>query len=213
MTFVGAVLVYFEVYRVVVLYRLLETYSFAEPVPHFLVLWNSFRFDAVTVGFLIAPLWIAAFLGKSLFNVLKIAWIFVVVSLLIGVTTFDIQHFADKGSRWRGVSGDVESEIAKFVLVAPGETFGNLVILGILLMVLLKMYMIQMRSRKQAPRDPIGIFFPELISRLLLSLICLLLLGRGSVGQHHLRREDAMIVSSVNLQEWIFNPIWIIGKE
>ena len=181
------------------------------------MIWQAFfvglRFDLLVLGFvfipvvLVGPLWFLwggseTSFGKLLKVYLSVIWVIIIISSAVSLPHYllDGRHF-----RWSDSIYAPALDVTSMTLVALIFLF----MMASILKSLWKYFEISFPRILKTTQLPA---FLEVILRILAPILLVILAARGSVGPHHLEKEDAQISAWENVNELSLNSVWSINK-
>ncbi len=184
-------------------------------------LWVGFRFDLLVFGFLFIPLFfVVIFQGiaekwpRFMFVVYKTyflaCWTWVCI-----LTYFDFFHFSQHGKRMRYIDYSSVSWgrfLDQFSSLASQTSWIFTIVTGLLVILGFSMTKsINFGGWKDefSPEKP---FKFEGVLRVLLPLLIISFAARGTIEEHHLRREHSEVSEFKEINEMALNAVWCFDK-
>ncbi len=181
------------------------------------IIWQAFfvgfRFDLLVLGFIFIPVVIAApcwlllggtegFCTKFLKIYFSLTWV-----LIILTSAVSLLHYVREGRHFRWLDPIYEPS-----LDITSVTLATLIFLFMIASVLKSVWNYFEYSFPfiiKTTRLPATV---EVTLRILAPILLVILAARGSVGAHHLEKEDAQISAWENVNELGLNSVWCINK-
>jgi hypothetical protein len=177
--------------------------------PFFHIMFMGFRFDLVVVGFAFSVIWLLwnpvfmEFLRSSIFSLTNLIFSFLVgfmaILYVIGFTFLIRYGFhprevlsANTWNHFFYISDFNPIQITSFILV------------GLILMAAATWY----SNGGWYSDEYVDVHFGNWIITGIVLFVC----ARGTIGTHHLRREDCELTQSKTITEFCLNPIWTYDK-
>ena len=192
--------------------------SFAEV---FLAFFTGFRFDLLVYGFLLMPLlffWYLITLTTKwspwALRVSK-AWLRLTWTQVIFLSAIDFPFFHVSGARMRAADFNklFDGSFSEVWSAMPMMAF--FIFLTVLLIIwLLGLWLLgQIRwGDWKDEYSPLKGSPLEISWRLLVPLLLVALMARGTLEEHHLRYEHSLISNDTRLNEMALNPMWTLDK-
>ena len=209
----GFFLVLMSVIRFMFYFLSAPSFEIIQPNVIFQAFLVGLRFDLLAVGFVFipvalgSPFWLLTigaedFLRKIFKIYFSVVWFLILISSAVS-----LPHYMREGRhfRWEDPIYGPNLDVTSLSLI-------TLIFLFMLASVLKSIwrYFEEPFPRVLAPlRLPTAV---EITLRLLLPVILVALAARGSVGPHHLEKEDSQISPWDNVNELSLNSVWCINK-
>lgn len=184
-------------------------------------LWMGFRFDLLVLGFFFIPIYFVIILQAILEKWPR--WMFTLYkSYFLGcwvwvclVTYLDFFHFSNSGMRMRFAdytSFSFERFGEQFTALAPNQSWIFTVVTILLFLMGFSMTKGIIFGDWKDEFSPERPFRFEVVLRVLLPLLLIAFAARGTLEEHHLRREHSEISEFREINEMALNAVWCFDK-
>ena len=209
----GNFFILMSVIRFMFFYLTAPSFEIIEPS----VIWQAFfvglRFDVLVLGFVFIPVVLGGpswlFLGGSEPGCRKLLKVYftVIWGLIIISSAVSLPHYLREGRhfRWSDPIYAPALDIISMALVCLIFLF----MMASILKSLWKYFEYSFSRILRTTRLPV---YLEVFLRIFTPILLVILAARGSVGPHHLEKEDAQISVWENVNELSLNSVWCINK-
>lgn len=191
-----------------------EFYYEVTPLEIFQIYFSGFRFDLLVWGFFLLPFWLLCFFENYLSSKFYRGMIDVYWFLIFFITSLDLPFF----SKFK-VHLNLPEAMVYHHHVWNGDVnpFNNMYSFAFLVIIYLIGLSAIHRDKQSQLFKKVDAFCKhkkgEAFLRWLVPLFAIVFLMRGTLGAHHLRREDSEMTEFRHWNELGLNSVWSIGKD